>query len=389
MKANRINLNVVRSYLFESLKSKTMAKGLLFALILFLPAICMAECELDAPQKIVIDTAHNRLLVSNFDTGDITQIDDSGNEDCLAQGAGFIDGMEIVGYNVYGAADPKSIKVYDLETGFPIQMETISGTGYLSSIVKDNSGHLYISCPPGDEIYKMRVSDLSYWTFVGGSALNKPNGMIFQEEENRLIVVEDRPNPSIKAINLADSTVTTLTTTTLIGADGIAEDMVGNYYVTGYYLPAVYRFDSDFSQPPEIIYEEDGLVYPTYDASDNSLLITDYNDNTWVRISLDPYGIIPTESPKSFFLHPNYPNPFIPGTTIQFDLDTYARARLDVYNVLGNPVKTLVDEPKGPGNYSVKWDGKNDLGKQVAGGTYYFRLKVGGLEQTQKAILIK
>jgi hypothetical protein len=77
--------------------------SLLTVLCLFLISFTgFSQNLLNGPQKIVIDTKHNRLLVSNANTGDLIQIDNAGNQSYFIQGADFVDGMEIVGDNVYG-----------------------------------------------------------------------------------------------------------------------------------------------------------------------------------------------------------------------------------------------------------------------------------------------
>ncbi|MGC8898535.1 MAG: T9SS type A sorting domain-containing protein, partial [Bacteroidota bacterium] len=65
------------------------------------------------------------------------------------------------------------------------------------------------------------------------------------------------------------------------------------------------------------------------------------------------------EIPGSFALEQNYPNPFNPSTTISFDVPKQSHLRLAIYDVLGRQVKTLVDEEKNPGRYSVTFDASN------------------------------
>jgi flagellar hook assembly protein FlgD len=62
---------------------------------------------------------------------------------------------------------------------------------------------------------------------------------------------------------------------------------------------------------------------------------------------------------------------------------------LKIYNILGEVVKTLVDEPKWAGDYTVQWDGKNDKGEQLASGVYFYELIVGEYSSAKKMILLK
>jgi hypothetical protein len=88
-------------------------------------------------------------------------------------------------------------------------------------------------------------------------------------------------------------------------------------------------------------------------------------------------------------LNQNYPNPFSDYTTVSFSLNCYTHIRLEVYNIEGQPVNTLINELRYPGTYSVIWDGKNKSGKQSCKGTYYFQLATIGSTETKKVILLK
>jgi hypothetical protein len=99
--------------------------------------------------------------------------------------------------------------------------------------------------------------------------------------------------------------------------------------------------------------------------------------------------------PKSFSLGQNYPNPFNPTTSIRFEIGTgggtqqSVQTTLKVYNILGQVVKILVDEPKSPGIYYQTWDGKDEQGIKVSSGVYFYQLRAGGYNQTKKMVLLK
>ncbi len=96
-----------------------------------------------------------------------------------------------------------------------------------------------------------------------------------------------------------------------------------------------------------------------------------------------------TVIPAKFVLFPNYPNPFNPTTTIKFGIPKAGQVELVVYDLLGRKVKTLLNENTHVGYHSVVWDGTNDYGNKVSTGIYFYRLKAGSLQQTQKMILLK
>jgi flagellar hook assembly protein FlgD len=62
---------------------------------------------------------------------------------------------------------------------------------------------------------------------------------------------------------------------------------------------------------------------------------------------------------------------------------------LTIYNILGQKVRTLVDEDKVPEEYQVLWDGKDNLGKEVGSGIYFYRLKVGDFSEIKRSVLLK
>jgi flagellar hook assembly protein FlgD len=128
------------------------------------------------------------------------------------------------------------------------------------------------------------------------------------------------------------------------------------------------------------------------------------DDKSKIRISrtyLSNSGAaeIPTEGnnvllPTTFTLHQNYPNPFNPSTKIDFDIGSANDAatrhvRLDVFNILGRRVKTLVDDNMTAGSHSVVWDATDDGGRGVATGIYLYRLEVESEHQTKKMLLLK
>jgi hypothetical protein len=90
-----------------------------------------------------------------------------------------------------------------------------------------------------------------------------------------------------------------------------------------------------------------------------------------------------------FRLHQNYPNPFNPETEISYTLLKDCWVRLTIYNILGQRIKTLVDEYQTAGDKSTHWDGKDDHDYQVASGAYFYRLQAGEYIEIKKMELIK
>ncbi len=93
--------------------------------------------------------------------------------------------------------------------------------------------------------------------------------------------------------------------------------------------------------------------------------------------------------PEGFGLLQNYPNPFNPQTEIAYSLPEGSNVKLEIYNVLGQKVKVLVDEYQSAGTKKVVWDGRNENGEKVSSGIYFYRLDAGNYVQTKKMSLLK
>lgn len=98
---------------------------------------------------------------------------------------------------------------------------------------------------------------------------------------------------------------------------------------------------------------------------------------------------IPPAAPSGASLGEARPNPFNPSTNIDFALEAAGAARIRVYDAAGRLVRTLVDEPRAAGPHSVTWDGRDDEGRLVASGTYFYQLEANGRSEARKAMLLK
>jgi flagellar hook assembly protein FlgD len=93
--------------------------------------------------------------------------------------------------------------------------------------------------------------------------------------------------------------------------------------------------------------------------------------------------------PDKYELLQNYPNPFNPETEIAYSLPEETWVTINVYNISGQLVKTLVDEVMPAGKHSVTWDGTSESGSRVATGVYFYRMETDVFQKTAKMILVK
>ncbi|HXV13511.1 MAG TPA: FlgD immunoglobulin-like domain containing protein, partial [Candidatus Krumholzibacteria bacterium] len=160
-----------------------------------------------------------------------------------------------------------------------------------------------------------------------------------------------------------------------------------------------------------IAYDEGTLTVP---EADLRLLHwdTELNPDAWVDITtsleiignticgvtdhFSPFALVapvPTavgDAPVVLALHQNVPNPFNPNTTIAYDVPAGgAHVSIEIYDVTGRAVRTLVDGPRPAGTHRVDWDGRNASGTPVASGVYLYRMTSGTFVETRRMVLLK
>lgn len=195
------------------------------------------------------------------------------------------------------------------------------------------------------------------------------------------------------------------------------------------YNPSAVKFD-----PPEIPENVDNFSLAYNDDQNGRMRLVVYSNKPWNPETLIPAGIsdvvllpasirqdidagdntkfritqaylsnsnaveIPVERddallPATFVLYQNYPNPFNPQTKIEFEIShsdyLLQNVSLSVLNILGQNVKTLINEEMTPGRYSVTWDATDENGARVATGIYLYRLELGDKSETKKMLLLK
>ncbi len=128
--------------------------------------------------------------------------------------------------------------------------------------------------------------------------------------------------------------------------------------------------------------ESTSLTSKRFDSRENP---TEANRPTLSVTYTAPTGIgDATAVPSTFELEQNFPNPFNPSTQIRFTLNRAGQTQLKVYNTLGQLISTLLNDRLPAGNYVVPFDGKS-----IASGIYFYQLKVNGLRQTRKMVLLR
>ena len=143
-------------------------------------------------------------------------------------------------------------------------------------------------------------------------------------------------------------------------------------------------------------------VWNDWDASQRDLFITDknglvvYQQNITSGISNDIYDIIfnyletkDVSTPYKINLHQNYPNPFNPTTLIRYDLPVNEHVSINIYDLTGKRVKSLVNTNQDAGYRSINWNATNEVGQPVSAGMYIYTIQAGEFRHTERMLLLK
>ena len=131
--------------------------------------------------------------------------------------------------------------------------------------------------------------------------------------------------------------------------------------------------------------ESNTVYYYKMSAVDNSGNESGYSS----QATATTLNILNDNSTTEFALYQNVPNPFNPITVIEFSIPNDTDVNIIIYDLMGNEVKTLINEFKPVGQYQVNWDGNDNSGQSVSGGIYFYQIQAGDYNQTKKMVLLK
>ncbi len=98
---------------------------------------------------------------------------------------------------------------------------------------------------------------------------------------------------------------------------------------------------------------------------------------------------VAAERPAVFSLKQNYPNPFNPSTVIEYSIDTHSNVAIDIYDIRGTLLRTLVNAEKAPGSYTEVWDGRNSSGQHLSSGVYFYKFRGADNISPKKMVMLR
>ncbi len=262
------------------------------------------------------------------------------------------------------SADISALKQY-LDNGGSLILSTLDGIGEMEAIDADFVTS-YLRVLPDSQVFRQ--------VFRGVDSDPISDGLVYQLSSgatgfHRII------NPGTDARTVFDLVDNPIATE--------SRGSIGVVYESSSYRTMVLTFALEFASPGSGSFPLDTLV---------DRVIAEFARGAATDVDDDNTG---TVLPRSFTLDQNYPNPFNPTTTISYTIGSDsetgrpARVLLEVFNVLGQRITTLVDRVQPPGSYSVDWNGRSDDGTVAATGIYFYRLQFDGASQARKMVLLK
>ncbi|MCP4631377.1 MAG: T9SS type A sorting domain-containing protein [candidate division Zixibacteria bacterium] len=359
--------------------------GVLLLTVVVAPT--QAQNLLNNPESVVYDSLHNRYLVSNWATGDIVQIDEFGDQTYFDTTLTRIAGILNVRDTLFVASnlDPYvGLVAYDLQTDTMLFYLPVPSVGLLNDLDYDTSGHIFMSDYWDHKLWRVDVGAMSCTLFV--DTLSWPNGVLCDIPNNRLLVVSNDPGlRTILGVDLTDGSVSIVANVNGYSGDGLSWDDRGYLYVSSWTYNCCYRYDTLFTNPPELVSSGHDAPADIYiNPRGNILCVPNFYRNTVDFIEVYPSSVDEFPVPGRVELIQNYPNPFNASTTIEYNLDTPSQLSIDVFDVMGKRVSNLFNGNQSSGQHKITWDAD-----KFSTGVYFYKIKTDVALETRKMLLLK
>ncbi|MCK4774875.1 MAG: choice-of-anchor B family protein, partial [Candidatus Krumholzibacteria bacterium] len=299
------------------------------------------------------------------------------------------------------------LKIFDLNpdpTNPQLVWEKVSTEGHDVAVVGDRlydfHGHdgtfIYDVTNRADPVLLGSITDTTIIFHHSGWSSADDNYLFITDEFSFHpapdIIVFDISDPSlpVRAAEIADSTATAH------NAYRIDHLLYVSYYTSGFRVfdisdPTEPVLADEYDTTPlssEGIFKGAWGCYPF--APSGNIYVNDRPEGFFVFVLDSTVTGVVSDPPSSFVLQHNYPNPFNPTTTIDYDVPASGgHVTLLIYDVSGRLVRTMVNGTQTPGRKTVTWDGRSNRGQMVATGVYFYRMTAPGFAKTRKMVMMK
>jgi glucose/arabinose dehydrogenase len=242
----------------------------------------------DGPESVDYDSVSNRYFISNSNNGEILEMDCQGNLSVFISNVGNgPHGLEVVGNEIFACSGSR-LKAYNLTSGSETIDRNLGAT--FANGITHNGNNVYITDFSDPKIYHYDIEDDNLSILIDNLSFT-PNGIFYDDIENRMLVLSFQENASIYELNMADTTIAIIKETNLGYLDGIAMDNNGDFYVSAWSNNAIHKFNSDFSgnptnilsgmnQPADIYFNRDLNVLAVPNSGNNTVVFEGFGINT-------------------------------------------------------------------------------------------------------------
>ena len=344
---------------------------------------------------MVIDKNGN-LYISQYQGTVVRRLTPDGAVSVYASGFSAPNGLAIDATGILYVANAFGGRISKVTPGGTVTQNFITGVSNPSGLVFNAAGDtLYISHYGSSQISKVALADPgNVTTWVSGSPLNGPIGLAFDADNN--LYVGNYNNGGIIKVSPGGTMTELASIEPFLGFLTLSN---GYLYATSYTEHKIYRLPLDGSSMEVIAGtgaagQADGPgTSATFNgpngivatASGDTLYVSDFNTGKLrMLVSATSTGVEGAEVPASGLLDlQNFPNPFHASTTITYALTEPSRVSIDIYNMLGQKVRTLASQPLSVGTQSVVWNGRNDAGQIIPRGAYVYTVRAGDFIQSR------
>ena len=333
-------------------------------------------------ESVEYDPINKRYLASSAGTS-IVAIAPNGALSYFGTGLTADYGMEVVGNTLFAVTGTR-IKGYDLTSATQVMDLNIPEASFLNGLGSDGGNRLWVSDFNGIAIYEIDITNLSAPTYAivadatDLGPTNKPNGIVYDGANNRIVFVNWGNNATIKAMDLTTYAVTTVATTLLSNIDGIDSDASGNWYVASWSPARITRYSNDFSSS-EIITVA-GISNPAdicYANETDTLAIPGGNQVLFVGFENPTVGT--TENSATAALRVIY-DAGLPQ--LKFTLTQAQSVAIDLFDMSGKLVYKVVEGVQSAGSHTVV------LGAiGLTSGTYVCQMRSESLSASERVVV--